>query len=271
MNLSAVTKLMPLPAFQDNYIWLLVRGQLVVAVDPGSASVVEEYLQLHDLILTHILVTHHHADHTGGVQQLLDRHPQVQLIAPQHHQYGQHPHTYLSDGEKMPLTEMNWSCTAIHTPGHTLDHVCYWLEETHHLEAPILFSGDTLFAGGCGRLFEGSAEQMWHSLHSLRKLPPSTRVCAAHEYTLANLEFACHYANQDPHFSQRFLNVKNLRNLGLPTLPSSIEEESKSNVFLRADDDRLKSIWQSFGLPENANPIETFSWLRQAKNHFPSC
>ena len=269
MNSLALMPLVPLPVFQDNYIWVLRCGNQALAVDPGDPAPVENHLQKHGLRLSHILITHHHADHTGGVAELLKHHPEVQVIAPQEHAYAK-PHVALINGQRIALNGFHWSCTAIHTPGHTLDHVSYWLEDHTGMQSPILFCGDTLFSAGCGRLFEGSAEQMWDSLCALRQLDPETRVCAAHEYTLTNLQFASHYAGHDADIVRRMSEVMTLRQSGVPSLPSTIGLENRINLFLRADDDALKSHWTTLGLPMNATVTETLGWLRLAKNHFPS-
>ena len=177
--------IIPIPAFTDNYIWLLRDGRGAVVVDPGDAAPVLAYLAAHDLALTAILATHHHGDHVGGVTALLERFP-VPVFGPARERIPGRTNA-VADGDRIVVPGLPGTLAVLDIPGHTAGHVAYFGEIDG---VPVLFCGDTLFAAGCGRLFEGTPAQMWASLSALAALPPATRVYCGHEYTLANLRFA---------------------------------------------------------------------------------
>jgi hydroxyacylglutathione hydrolase len=217
--------LTPIPAFKDNYIWALQNASYVVVVDPGDPQPVTTYLQKNNCRLSGILITHHHPDHVGGVQALLEQFS-VPVFAPASGSY-EFPHQPVSEGNRIYLLELNYELEVIEVPGHTLDHIAY-------LGNDVLFCGDTLFGGGCGRVFEGTMDMMHSSLQRLANLSPETAVCCAHEYTLANLAFA---QSVDPSNTDLLLRIeqeKEKRMRSEPTLPSTIGLERKTNVFLRA-------------------------------------
>src|SRR6187455_3139900 len=182
--IRSLMKLIPLPAFQDNYLWLLHDGQRALVVDPGDAAPVQAFLAAQGLRLEAILVTHHHADHIGGVDTLRDA-TGARIYGPARERIPE-PLQRLAEGDAIEVLGLRFR--VLDVPGHTAGHIAYYAE--HFPGAPLLFCGDTLFSGGCGRLFEGTPAQMLSSLDKLAALPGATRVCCTHEYTLANLKFA---------------------------------------------------------------------------------
>lgn len=213
----------PIPAFTDNYIWSLENkfDNSSVIVDPGDAAVVLEYLEQNNRELSAILITHHHRDHIGGVEQLL-RQVDVPVYAPAVGNYG-FKHTPCSDND---IVHVGCDLRVLAVPGHTLDHIAYVGEG-------FVFCGDTLFAGGCGRIFEGTAEMMHASLQKLAALPAETNVYCAHEYTLANLAFAQTVEPENMDLKERVAIEREKREQGLPTVPSTVGLELKTNPFLR--------------------------------------
>lgn len=254
-------KLIPLPAFADNYIWMLHDGRKALVVDPGDAQPVLEALQREGLQLETILVTHHHADHTGGVAQLRDT-TGAQVFGPAGEEMPE-PLTRLSGGDV--CTGMGLSFQVIDVPGHTAGHIAYYCEAWDG--APLLFCGDTLFSGGCGRLFEGTPAQMLASLDSLAALPDNTRVCCTHEYTLSNLKFALAVEPGNADLQQYNAHCQELRSHNIPTLPSTIARERKINPFLRS---RVPAVMAAASTHDAAMTLETgaFATLRQWKNDY---
>jgi hydroxyacylglutathione hydrolase len=214
------------PAFQDNYFWLFhAEGERDAwIVDPGDAEPVERALAEHDLRLAGIVVTHHHFDHTGGVSQLAAAHG-ASVTGPDSEKIDG-VSDVVREGDAVTFAGVRFE--VLEVPGHTLDHIAY-----HAPEAGVLFCGDTLFAGGCGRLFEGTPAQMHGSLSKLAALPPETRVYCAHEYTLANLAFAERVEPESRELAERIAEARALRDAGRPTVPSTIALEHATNPFLR--------------------------------------
>lgn len=249
-------QLIPIPAFQDNYIWLLRRGFHAMVVDPGDAAPVIAMLQSQSLQLDAILITHHHGDHIDGVTELLKYSPSTVVYAPKKGNYAFN-HLPVSENDSIYLNHIQADFMVMEIPGHTLDHIAYY-------GANYLFCGDTLFSAGCGRLFEGTPQQMLHSLQRLAALPPTTEVCCGHEYTLHNLAFAMRLdpANQALH--ERLQQAKQLREAGKPTLPSTLAIELATNPFLRCDTAALQTSSGS----ENPHPLAVFTAIRQLRNHF---
>lgn len=229
------------PAFQDNYIWIIQNPTTASAtvVDPGDAGPVIAHLQANGLQLEAILITHHHADHCGGVEGLseyafaTDPSAPVQVIGPSDEPIPSITHR-VKENDQVHLPQTGITFRVMDVPGHTAGHVAYFNEISP--SGPILFSGDTLFAAGCGRLFEGTALQMWSSLQKLAALPEETLVFCAHEYTLGNLKFAAHFFPSDSPIQQRLQRVQLQRQRQEPTVPSTIGLELQTNPFLRCKD-----------------------------------
>ncbi len=216
-----------IPALKDNYIWLGINRELaeVFIVDPGEAAPVLAYLREHSLKPIAILVTHKHWDHTGGIEELVSRYPDLQVYAHALENVSSVTH-HVKDGEVFKLSMWPEPFTVIHIPGHTLGHVAYYAK-------PLLFSGDTLFCAGCGRVFEGTAEQMLASLERLAALPDDTQVYCGHEYTQNNLRFAVQVEPENADIAKRYEAVVNLRSSGKPAVPSDMRLERLTNPFLR--------------------------------------
>ena len=262
--------LSPLPALTDNYIWLLHSGQegrQALAVDPGDASPLEQALDAQGLSLAVILVTHHHGDHVGGIARLRQRWPAVRVIGPAHEAIDtltervQGGDTVQALGQHLRVLDV---------PGHTAGHIAFVIDAPSDGSAPLLFCGDTLFAAGCGRLFEGTPAQMQASLAQLAALPCATRVCCTHEYTLDNLRFARAVEPDHPALLQRQTECQALRAQGLPTLPSTLGLEQATNPFLRwAEPSVIQAAMQR--APQAAtgtDPVAVFAALRAWKNVF---
>lgn len=253
--------LIALPAFSDNYIWMLHDGQRAVVVDPGESAPVIKALDSHGLELAAILVTHHHADHVGGVDELRSR-LQGPVYGPRRERIPQ-PCVALDDGDAVDVLGLRFE--VIDVPGHTSGHIAYFTEDGGG--APILFCGDTLFSGGCGRLFEGTPAQMHHSLSRLAALPGATRVCCAHEYTLSNLKFARAVEPVNQALTDYTAWCEAQRAVGEPTLPSSIATERLVNPFLRCAEPGVVLTAQTRGAP-STDPVAVLAALRQWKNEF---
>ena len=255
MNLSA------LPAFADNYIWMLHDGTQAVVVDPGDATPVLQALQAQGLQLAGILVTHHHPDHVGGIDALRP-HLQGPVWGPARENIPQ-PCTPMNDGDVISVLGHRFQ--VIDVPGHTAGHIAYFQLDAD--EAPLLFCGDTLFSAGCGRLFEGTPAQMLHSLSRLAALPGSTRVCCTHEYTLSNLKFAAAVEPGNPERAQYHARCETLRAQGLPTLPSNIALERLVNPFLRCDAPEVVAAARAQGAA-NDDKVSVLAALREWKNRY---
>ncbi len=252
-------KLIPLPAFADNYIWMLHDGRQALVVDPGEAQPVLAALQREGLQLDSILVTHHHADHTGGVAALRKA-TGAQVYGPATEAIPE-PLTRLTGGET--CTALGLAFRVLDVPGHTAGHIAFYCAEMDG--APLLFCGDTLFSAGCGRLFEGTPAQMLASLDSLAALPDPTRVCCTHEYTLSNLRFALAVEPGNADLQQHHIFCQQLRAEGLPTLPSTMALERRINPFLRS---RVPAVIAAATAhdADMARDTGTFATLRQWKN-----
>lgn len=256
-------KLIPLPAFQDNYLWLLHDGQRALVVDPGDAAPVQAFLAEQGLRLEAILVTHHHPDHTGGVDSLREA-TGAHVWGPAREQIPE-PLTRLQEGDRVEVLGLRFEVFDV--PGHTAGHIAYYCPDVDR--TPLLFCGDTLFSGGCGRLFEGTPAQMAASLAKLAALPGGTRVCCTHEYTLANLKFATAVEpgnSQLIHYRQQ---CEQRRMRGEPTLPSTIALENGINPFLRTRQAAVAQAAHGHDPSANpADPVAVFAALRQWKNEF---
>ena len=258
----------PIKAFSDNYIWAITNKQVATLVDPGDASVCIEFLEKNTLILTSILITHHHSDHTGGINQLVDYCQQkkwsLTVYGPANENIPQCD-VKLNENDLVVLDELNINFRIIDLPGHTAGHIAYFA--TDHV-MPILFCGDTLFSGGCGRLFEGSTEQMLNSLTKLADLPENTQVYCTHEYTQANLAFALTVEPNNQALVTYNKKVNELRSKGYASIPSTIQLEKQINPFLRCHKQSVQASAQQFATDSNGTPQDTFTTIRRWKDQF---
>ncbi|OGV28311.1 MAG: hydroxyacylglutathione hydrolase [Legionellales bacterium RIFCSPHIGHO2_12_FULL_37_14] len=245
--------ILPIKAFVDNYIWALINSeQEIWVVDPGEASPVIDFINMQTLKLQGILITHHHGDHTNGVPLLLE-HKDVPVYGPKNSPCS-YITTPLADNSTINLDSMT-QFEILTIPGHTLDHIAYYGNG-------ILFCGDTLFAAGCGRVFEGTYPMMFNSLMRLYSLAENTKIYCGHEYTLANLKFATMVEPLNEDIKACLSQVYSLREKDLPSLPSTLAQEKKTNPFLRCNVEALK---ESIG--QNINePVKVFEYLRKWKN-----
>jgi hydroxyacylglutathione hydrolase len=261
MSVHQSLQVTAIPAFDDNYLWLIHDREYAAVVDPGDASAIEAALRQHQLKLAAILLTHHHADHAGGVPALLGHWP-VPVYGPAGERIAGITHP-LREGDTVTLNSPALQLSVLDVPGHTAGHIAY--------VAPAqswLFCGDTLFAGGCGRLFEGTAEQMTQSLAKLAVLPDQTRVYCAHEYTVSNLRFAVAAEPDNVHTAQRLSAAQTLRARGLATVPSTLAEEKLTNPFLRYREPSITKVLKATGRVQNEDPVAAFAALREWKNVF---
>jgi len=253
--------LQALPAFVDNYIWLLHDGEQAVVVDPGDAAPVHQALDARGLQLVGILVTHHHGDHVGGVDALRPR-----LLGPvwgPAREAIPAPFVALREGDSVDVLGRRWQ--VLDVPGHTAGHIAYL--ESGATPAPLLFCGDTLFSAGCGRLFEGTAAQMHASLVKLGALPADTQVCCTHEYTLSNLRFAAAVEPGNAERAAYQARCQALRDEGRATLPSSIGMERQINPFLRCTQPEVMASARAHGAADD-DAVSVFAALREWKNHY---
>ena len=254
--------LIALPAFTDNYIWLLHHEQLAWVVDPGQAEPVLAALDRLGLSLQGILLTHHHGDHTGGVNALRQA-TGAKVYGPARESLPE-PCVRLQEGDELMALTLRWRVMDV--PGHTAGHIAWYAEVPD--QDPILFCGDTLFSAGCGRLFEGTAAQMHDALSRLAALPDNTRVCCAHEYTLSNLAFAAAVEPDNPDVIVHTQRCLHLRAKDLPTLPSQMGLEKRINPFLRTECPNVQAAAMRYDPSQVTNPVGVLSTLRQWKNHF---
>lgn len=251
-------RLTALPAFEDNYIWALsaAHGGAIV-VDPGQAHPVFD-AATRGLRPVAILITHHHGDHIDGVRELLALWPDLQVFAPQDPRLG-FPHRTVRDGQSLQIAGHVFSVIAV--PGHTRSHVAYVGEG-------LLFSGDTLFSLGCGRMFEGSPAEMLVSLKRLAALPATTRICCGHEYTLSNARFALQVDPSNAALQRRQQEAQAMRDAARPTLPISLQSELATNPFLRTQDTHIRRAVADRLGHEPGDEVDVFAELRRWKDDF---
>jgi hydroxyacylglutathione hydrolase len=231
-----------------------------IVIDPGESINLLKVIEQKNIKLDAILVTHHHYDHTGGIEQLLIKYPSLEVYGPNNDICS--IKSRLLDGELLNVIGIDFEIIEI--PGHTLDHIAYYANIN---DSPILFCGDTLFGGGCGRVFEGTFEQMYESLMKLKKLPKNTRIYCGHEYTSDNLKFAKAVEPDNIDLITRYNDVLNLRKNNIPTLPSTLLIELKTNPFLRTEKNNVQKII-SKKFKTGFSEKEIFSALRQWKDNF---
>lgn len=257
-------RLQALPAFEDNYIWMLDDARSAWVVDPGDADPVKHCLAQDGLSLQGILVTHRHPDHIGGVAELLQAAPHARVVGPANEALP-FVHRGVAQGDKVEV--LGEAFEVLDVPGHTAGHVAYFAAPRD--QTPLLFCGDTLFFGGCGRLFEGTPQQMWTSLNQLAALPDDTRVCCAHEYTLSNLRFALAVEPDNAVLHSTFARCQDLRARGTATVPSTIGQERAINPFLRcAVPSVIRAAQSRQSQISSTDAAAVFAVLREWKNQF---
>ena len=254
-----ITAIVPIRAFQDNYIWCLRRGSTAVVVDPGDADPVLDYLSNQGLRLAAILTTHHHGDHVGGNTKLLTKY-NVPVFGPAREKIPGITRT-LQEGDTIEVPGMDLQLRVFDVPGHTAGHIAYYGDD-------LLFCGDTLFSCGCGRLFEGTAAQMHSSLSKLAALPGRTLVYCAHEYTLSNLRFARAADPGNPAIDEREASARAALAAGSPSLPSTVESELAANPFLRGGNPAVVASASRHAGRALTSPVEVFATLRKWKDGF---
>jgi hydroxyacylglutathione hydrolase len=249
----------PIKAFNDNYIWLATTNEGSIVIDPGEAHKTIKYLKENDLNLDAILITHHHFDHTGGIEDML-KFRNVDVYGPVNNIPS--INKQLRDGNLFSVIGIDFKI--IELPGHTLDHIAFFSENNGN---PVLFCGDTLFSSGCGRVFEGTFEQMHKSILKLKSLPANTKIYSGHEYTQSNLKFAMEVEPLNQKLISRYNDVQDLLNKGIPTLPTTLELELEVNPFLRCQAREVQnSVVKQFNTSNHEDEI--FKALRQWKDNF---
>lgn len=263
---AAKLAVLTVPAFKDNYLWLIHDGVHAAVVDPGDGQPILDALQENGLTLTAILLTHHHADHIGGVPLLLE-HTRVPVFGPANDGIAAVTHP-LKEGDRIDVPGLELALSVLDVPGHTLGHIAY-VRTSETPGANWLFCGDTLFGAGCGRLFEGTPAQMAQSLAKLAALPDDTLVYCAHEYTLSNLRFAEALEPGNKALQLRIDADSRARGTHLPTIPSTIAAEKATNPFLRTAEPAIVDSLVAVGrLARGADAVATFAALREWKNVF---
>ena len=250
------------PAFQDNYLWVIAEGSRAAVVDPGDAAPIERFLAANGLELTAILATHHHGDHVGGLAALAERW-KCPVFGPAHEAIPGIG-TRLGEGDAITVPGLALALDVLDVPGHTAGHIAY----VRRGDDPMVFCGDTLFACGCGRLFEGTPAQMSVSLAKLARLDEATRVYCAHEYTLSNIRFAEAVEPGNRRLAQRKERDKARRERGEPTVPSTVGEERATNPFLRCEVPEVVASAERHAGRKLDGPVEVFAEIRAWKNTF---
>jgi hydroxyacylglutathione hydrolase len=250
----------PVRAFEDNYIWMLASAgsDLALAVDPGDETPVLKWLQAQGKSLGGVLITHHHYDHTGGLPELLQAYPGIPVYGPAGESIRGISQP-VKEGDRVAIDGCETAFRVMEVPGHTAGHIAYYGEGA-------LFCGDTLFAGGCGRVFDGTFEQLAASLQRIAQLPPETLIYCAHEYTLANLGFAAWVEPESGMLHQRIAQEQEKREARLPTLPSSLAQELQTNPFLRTSVPSVKGMAEKVAGTVLADDTAVFTALRQWKD-----
>jgi len=249
----------PIKAFTDNYIWLVSTNEGSIVIDPGESKSIQKLIDNKTIDLKGILITHHHYDHTNGLSELVKKN-ELEVYGPANNIDGINHR--LNDKDKISIIGIDFDVISI--PGHTLDHIGFYSANASN---PILFCGDTLFAGGCGRIFEGTYEQMFNALKKITKLPTNTNIYCGHEYTLSNLKFALEADDTNKELIEEFKKVENKINSKIPSLPTTLDKELKVNPFLRCDNINIQNkIIEKFKVSNSE--LEVFTALRKWKDNF---
>ena len=249
----------PIKAYQDNYIWLVSTNEGSIVVDPGESKKILNLIDNNEIDLKGVLITHHHFDHTNGLSDLLNKRG-LEVYGPKNNVHG--INNIVKNNDKFTVIGIDFE--VIEIPGHTLDHIAYY---SFNDGEPILFCGDTLFSGGCGRVFEGTFDQMFIALKKMSKYPKETKIFCGHEYTLSNLKFALAVDENNEDLIEEYDNIKNIVDSGNPSLPTILEKELKINPFLRCDNHHIKNkIVSKFNTSDDE--FEVFCALRQWKDSF---
>lgn len=249
-------ELIRVPALNDNYIWLLANNQQCIIVDPAESEPVLSILTANQLTPVAILLTHHHNDHTQGVKAIIAQYPKLPVFGPQE-TLVKGATELVCDGDSVIIDDFNFQVIGL--PGHTLGHIGFY-------QAPYLFCGDTLFSAGCGRIFEGTPDQMYQSIQKIAALPDDTLICCAHEYTQSNLQFAHHIWPENETITNYSEKVRTLRNNQQATVPSTLKIEKNINIFLQCDNPELQ---QKLNINmTNPSLRAVFTLLRQLKDEY---
>lgn len=251
----------PIPAFNDNYIWLIIHqpSRNVAIVDPGDATPVLKAIKAERLTPKAILITHHHADHVGGVRRILEQFD-IPVYGPVHEDIPARTHA-LEEGHSVELADLDTSFTVLNVPGHTSGAIAYYRKG-------MVFVGDTLFMSGCGRLFEGTAAQMHDSLSKLANLPDDTQIYCAHEYTLANLGFAQAVEPDNQHIKARIAECSALQKDNIPTVPDTLAREKLTNPFLRSQMPDVIQAASQYADQLLTEDVDVFAAVRKWKDNF---
>ena len=249
----------PIKAFEDNYIWLLTTNEGSIVIDPGESSKIKSLIDNNEIDLKGILITHHHYDHTNGLNDL-SKNGMLDIYGPENNIV--EINKRVKDSDRISIIGLDFEI--IEVPGHTLDHIAFY---SFNENMPILFCGDALFSGGCGRIFEGTHRQMYDSLNKLASLPKHTKVYCGHEYTLSNLKFAIEVDTENKDLLDEYNHVKKLNISKNPSLPSTLDKELKINPFLRCNNMSIRNkINKEFNV--SGDDFEIFTALREWKDNY---
>ena len=248
----------PIKAYTDNYIWLVSTNEGSIVVDPGESKEILNLIDSNKIDLKGVLITHHHYDHTNGLLDLTNK-MNLEVYGPKKIEG---INNIVKESDKFSLIGIDFE--VIEIPGHTLDHLAFYSSNN---KDPILFCGDTLFAGGCGRVFEGTFEQMFKSLKKISNYPKETKIFCGHEYTLSNLKFALEVDEDNKQLADEYINVKKLISSDIPSLPTNLNKELKVNPFLRCNEINIKNkVIDKFDIIDDE--LEIFTALRKWKDNF---
>ena len=248
----------PIKAYTDNYIWLVSTNEGSIVVDPGESKEILNLIDTNKIDLKGVLITHHHYDHTNGLLDLANK-MNLEVYGPKSIEG---INNIVKESDKFSLIGIDFE--VIEIPGHTLDHLAFYSSSN---KEPILFCGDTLFAGGCGRVFEGTFEQMFKSLKKISNYPKETKIFCGHEYTLSNLKFALEVDEDNKELADEYINVKKLISSDIPSLPTNLNKELKVNPFLRCNEINIKNkVIDKFDIIDDE--LEIFTALRKWKDNF---